>query len=210
MFKEGRSFLLPLALGASMFSIGMIVPAHADPYSFTFQGTGILGTLGSVTINGVLTTTGTPDSTNSLNSPPGFDITGITGTYDAFTIQGLVQPSTCTPASVCSALNTLNPPAEYVFYYPGSPTYLDTNGFVFADTIGDLVNLWSDGTDFFASNCAASASCTAFADAAQFEGSFTITPLPGSLPLLATILVPGYFISAWRRRRKHRSATVPI
>ena len=116
MFKQAQSLLLQLALSACVYTIGVIAPAHANMYPFTFVGTGVFGTTGSVTINGILTTDTTLDSANSSNTPPGFDITGITGTYDAFAITGLVQPSTCATVPLCNILNTLNPPAEYVFY----------------------------------------------------------------------------------------------
>lgn len=224
MFKERRVFLLQLALGASLLSLVGAAPAHADTYSFLFTGDGVFGTSGSVTINATITT-GSQDSANSLNSPAGYDIdiSTITGTYlnannDSLAISVLVLPGTCAPGPQCNTLATLFPappasppflPTNYVFYYPGSPTYLDTNGLVFSDSSGDyLVNLWSDGVNYFVSDC--SSSCTEFDNAAEFEGWLTITPLPGALPLLGSVLGGGYLITGWRRRRRSSSPGSPV
>jgi hypothetical protein len=192
VFKKGQTSLLQLAVVAGMSSVGMIAPAQATPYPFTFQGTG-------VTASGVFMTGGL-DSTL-----PGFDITEITdGTYDGFDITKLVDPVACAASVIC---NTLDPLPDNVLYIPGSPSFLDLGGVVFSAN-GDLVNLFFDGTNYFVADCGTS--CTTFDEASFFEGTLEVTPLPGSLPLLATILVPGYFISAWRRRRKYRSAIVPV
>jgi hypothetical protein len=222
VFKERQALLLQLALGASLLSFVGAAPAHANTYSFMFTGNGILGTSGSVTINATITT-GSQDSANSLNSPAGYDIdiSTITGTYlnangDSLPISVLVLPGTCAPAPQCNTLATLFPPppatppqlpTSYVFYYPGSPTYFDTNGIVFlGSSAGDLVNLWSDGVNYYVSDCDSSSSCTEFDQAADFEGWLTITPLPGALPLLGSVLGGSYLVAGWRRRRRFSSA----
>lgn len=198
MLKKARSFFLPLALGISVVGIGVMGPAHADTYAtynFAFLGSDSTTTAGgTITID-----TTAPDSTNSLNTPPGYDITAITGTFDGFAIT-LVSSATCAASAPCS---TLDPTPDNILYLPGSPTFLDTAGLAFSDTNGDLVNLWSDGTDYYALVCSG---CTVFADAYFVDGSFSVTPLPASLPLLGSVLGGSFFVAKWRRRHRYRSA----
>ena len=197
MLKKARSFFLPLALVISVVGIGVIGPAHATTYYFSFEGIGIVDTTGSVTASGVLTT-GALDSANSLNTPPGFDITAITGTYNGYTITGLISPATCAASAPC---NLLIPPPNDILYYPGTP-YLDAAGLVFSDANGDIVNLFGNSSsDYGASAFDASG------DESFFDGTFTAsTPLPDSMLLLGGVLAAGFFVAKWRRRHRYRSA----
>jgi hypothetical protein len=99
------------------------------------------------------------------------------------------------PKTLATSLNIL--------YFPGQP-YLDSQGLVFSVAVSstetDLVNLFFGTTDYFAIEC--SLSCSNFLDGSFFEGSFTATPIPSSLPMLGTVIVAAYLIDWWRRRRK--------
>ncbi|MGP0084733.1 MAG: hypothetical protein ACLP0B_14035 [Steroidobacteraceae bacterium] len=198
VLKTARRLLLPLVLGASVFICGAIAPAQADTYAtynFAFLGSDSTTTAsGSITID-----TTAPDSTNSLNTPPGYDITAITGTFGGFAIT-LVSSATCAVSAPC---DTLDPTPDNILYLPGSPTFLDLGGLIFSDTNGDLVNLYSDGTDYYALVCS---DCAAFADAYFVDGSFSVSPLPASLPLLGSVLGGSFFVAKWRRRHRYRSA----
>lgn len=197
MIERTRALLFPLLLGASGFNIGISAPAHADSYYFSFEGTGILGTLGSVTADGVVTT-GALDSANSLNTPSGFDIIAITGTYNGYTITGLISPATCAASAPC---NLLSPPPNDILYYPSTP-YLDAAGLVFSDANGDIVNLFGNsGSDYGA------VAFDVSGNESFFDGTFTATtPLPDSMLLLGGVLAAGFFIAQWRRRHRYSSA----
>ncbi len=183
--------LLKLAIGAGLCSLGVIRPVHAETYSFAFLGTGVFGTIGTLTSSGILTT-GTPDM-------GGFDVIGITGTYNGFPMT-LVDPATCLGSPLCS---TLSPPPDNILYFPGQP-FLDSAGLLFSVAVSstetDLVNLFFEGTDYIAAEC--SLSCANFLDGSFFEGSFTATPIPSSLSMFGTVIVAAYLIDWWRRRRK--------
>lgn len=195
MLGRARFFLVTLVLVGGI-SLVRAPAAHADTYFFSFSGAG-------ATASGIITVDGTSDN-SSPNSPPGFDVTGITGTYNNSTIDLIIpDPSACSggsPPSYCTALATLDPPPDNILYFPGSPSFVDANGLLFSDTNGDLVNLFFDGTDYVAANCPTSSSCTAFfgdPSATITDGTFTVasTPIPPSLPLLATALVGIFLVS---------------
>lgn len=188
-------------LVASVFVVGISAietPAHADAYFFSFSGAG-------VTANGIITVDGTAPDLNSELTPPGFDVTSITGTYNGSAIS-LVSPSGC-PAC------TLLPPPNNILYFPGSPTFVDDAGLLFSDTNGDLVNLFSDDVSAYTvANCSTSASCTDFADASITNlDTFTVTPtpIPYSLPMLGSVLIGGFLLSTLWNRRKSNPAVSP-
>ncbi len=83
-------------LGAAVMAIGLAISfsAHADTYIFTY--TDGLGDTASGTL-----TTGSLDPANSYGynnesfPNPGYDITGITGTWDGQAITGLLGFAVC-------------------------------------------------------------------------------------------------------------------
>ena len=88
-----------LSLFASV--IGLAAPANAETFSWSYSGTGFFGTgtdtgSGTLTTGGSAPTCGTPPSCSYVNPPytttPGSTITSITGTWNGFTITGLVNP----------------------------------------------------------------------------------------------------------------------
>ncbi len=200
-----------------MFIVGVIVPAHAGTYYFTYTGSGdsAFGTSGSMTANGVITT-------GAVNGG-GFDITGITGSFSfsatvdctaagggfcaggstttgtvSFSgsgIVGLVSTATCGADPICMLLGPDN-----IFYFPTTP-YLDTAGLVFTDTSGDFISIFGRSSSDYGAGVYDPSE-----DFAAFDGTFTAsTPLPASLPLLGSALCTGLFIAGWRRRHKSSS-----
>src|SRR5580704_6134179 len=90
-----------LSLFASV--IGLAAPANAATFSWSYSGTGFFGTgtdtgSGTLTTGGLTSTCGSPPvgSCSYVNPPftttSGSAITSITGTWDGFTITGLVNP----------------------------------------------------------------------------------------------------------------------
>jgi hypothetical protein len=184
--------LLRLAIGAGLCSLSVLTPVHAATYAFAFLGTDFFGGPDTATSSGILTT--------GMPNMGGFDVIGITGTYNGFPIT-LVDPATCLGSPLCSNLSPQSP--DNILYFPDQP-FLDSQGLVFSVAVSstetDLVNLFFGGMDYFAAQC--SLACENFIDGSFFEGSFTVTPIPPSLPMLGSVIVAAYLIDWWRRRRK--------
>jgi hypothetical protein len=163
-----------LVLGGSAQAVVIPIPTEAFGWSYT-------GTLWS---GGGTLTIGALDPTNSLNSPPGYDITAITGEWNGNTITGLLAPGTC-----CSS-----PANDNILYLSGS--YFDLAGMAFGDNIGDQVNIYDPQGVVVIMN-------QNFGDTGNF--TLTATPLPAALPLFASGL-GAMGLLGWRRKRKNTTA----
>jgi len=167
-------------LAGAVIAIGVTIgaPANADVFSFSYLDD-------THSASGMLTT-GLAGS--GLNGP-GYNITGITGTFDGTNITGLLGFAVC-----CR-----EPADNNILYLSG--TSLDLAGLGLA-VGGKEVNLYFFENDYFA---LVSADSNITSDLSG-PGTFTLTqltptPLPGALPLFATGLgVLG--LLGWRRKRK--------
>lgn len=190
--NDVRAVLLRLSLGLGLLSFGAVAQANADT-TFQFLYTATDGS--GITAGGTLTT-GAADGS-------GFDITSVTGSYfngsTSSTITGLIDPATCAASSPC---DLFSPPVDDLLFL--TTPYLSSGGFAFTDSNNETANIFFSpiANDYETLALDPSGDVTAFAD-----GSFAI-PLPGSLPLLGTALVVGYFMFIWRRRRESSSAMV--
>lgn len=212
-----QRFCLTAAL--SLFAtvgIGLAAPVNAETFSWSYSGTGFFGTgtdtaSGTLTIGGLSPTCGSPPSCSYSNPPfttaPGSTITSITGTWDGFTITGLITPG-------------LFDQNNNVLYLPPNEVFLDASGsgqpgglaFFVSNYTGNnvptptnvAVQLFFDTNflEYAALTGNANFGCCSLATA----GDFTVTPvgaapLPAALPLFSTGLgVLG--LLGWRRKRK--------
>jgi hypothetical protein len=107
---------------------------------------------------------------------------------------GLIDPKTGQisdlVASLGSTLALISDPNDAGLPQPGSP-------FVPLDETGT----WMDLSQYF------SQPVWVFSDI-DVTVTPTVTPLPGTLPLMGTVLGAGYLISRWRRRRSIGSAAL--
>jgi hypothetical protein len=178
--------------------VAIAVPAHANTYYFTY--TDLLGDTASGTL-----TTGSLDPANSYGynnqsyPNPGYDITGITGTWDGQTITGLLGFAVC-----CSS-----PADDNILYTSGLS--LDLAGLGFATATLD-VNIYWQPVATPPSYWALSAPSGTPVDYANLgAGTFTVTPtpLPAALPLFATGL-GALGLLGWRRKRKSPRTMLPL
>jgi hypothetical protein len=130
-------------------------------------------------------------TTGSLVGASAYDIIDITGTWNGFTITGLL-PASPDPANFLGNTNVL--------YLPPNTAWLDLGGVSFLDSGGGEVNIYFDGQSYSAiTGPGSDPSC---ADCPQSEGTFIVTtPLPGALPLFVTGL-GALGLLGWRRKRK--------
>ena len=161
---------------AAVMAIGLAigVPARADTYyNFSYSDSSknmASGTLSIGAVNG-----------------SGFDITGITGTFDGHNVTGLLATGTC-----CSPPNNNN-----VFYLSG--TYRDLGGLGFRNSQGDLVNMfyWTSDSSY--------AVIVNDGDNIQGGGTFTLAPsavpLPAALPMFAAGLGALYLLGLRKKRK---------
>jgi hypothetical protein len=213
-----------LALTAALIatlSNGLAAPAHAGTFSWSYSGTGTTNNL-TDTGSGTLTTGGSaslcaspPMGNCSYNNPPytttlGSTITGITGTWNGFTIAGLV-----TPQSFAFNNNVLYLPPNQVFLdasangEPGGLAFFVSNytGNNVTTPTTVIVDLFFSTTsmEYSAVTGNTSGGCCS----QQTVGDFTVpvgaTPLPAALPLFATGL-GGLGLLGWRRKRKARAS----
>ena len=161
---------------AAVMAIGLAigVPARADTYyNFSYSDSSnnmASGTLSIGAVNG-----------------SGFDITGITGTFDGHNVTGLLAPGTC-----CSPPNNNN-----VLYLSG--TYLDLGGLGFSNSQGDFVNMfyWTSDSSY----------AVIVNDGGNIQGGGTFTlapsavPLPAALPMFATGLGALYLLGLHKKRK---------
>jgi hypothetical protein len=206
-----------LSLFASV--IGLAAPANAATFSWTYSGTSSGGTdtgSGTLTTGGSTSTCGSPPvgSCSYVNPPftttSGFAITSFTGTWDGFTITGLVNPE-------------LFDHNNNVLYLPPNTVFLDAsaNGepggvaFFVSNYTGNnvptptnvVVELFFDTT--FSAYAALTGNTSFGCCSLQTVGNFTVTPvatpLPAALPLFAGGL-GALGVLGWRRKRKAAAA----
>jgi hypothetical protein len=214
--------VLAVTAALSLFAtlgIGLTAPANAATFSWTYSGTGINGFTGTDTGSGTLTTGSsaptcppTP-SCSYVNSPytttPGFFITSFTGTWDGFTISGLVDAGKfdlnnnvlyLSPNLVFLNASANGQPSGVAFFvsnYTGENVPTPTNV---------AVALFF-GTSMPSGEYGAVTGNTGFGCcSSETGGAFTVseigaTPLPAALPLFATGL-GGLGLLGWRRKRK--------
>ena len=150
--------------------LAVVSPVFADQFSFTYTPTTGIDTGGS----GILTAT-------NLGSGE-YQVTGITGTWDGFAINGLLSTGTC-----CS-----NPANDNLLYLNGGP-YLDLGGLGLTFIAGLVdVNLYYSGTYIVLS----ADNSTPGNYIQTSTGDFTVAPEPGSLVMLgAGLLVLGALLA---------------
>lgn len=184
MTLYGRSTLM--VLGALLCLAGT---APAAVYDWSYTGSPLLDRA-----SGTLTT-GSLDPSNSLNSPAGYDITAITGTYNGSSITGLLAPGSC-----CSV-----PANDNIVYYSPTPgaVYLDQAGLAFTDALGGEINIYSyNGAGLYADILAPPGSANGpFITSGIFSLTPVAVPEPGSLAVLGSGLVALAVFT--RRRRKN-------
>ena len=168
-------------LAAIMIAIGTTISAsaHADVLHFSYLDE-IHSANGTLTIGSVST---------GLNGP-GYNITGITGTFDGSEITGLLGFAVC-----CRS------PANNNILYLSEP-FLDLAGVGFAVGIYN-VNLFFEDSYF----------ALLSTDEISGPGTFTVTPitqtpLPGALPLFASGL-SALGLLGWWRKRKDKAFAAP-
>jgi len=129
----------------------------------------------------------------------GFDIIGITGTFNTLTITGLLAPGTC----------CLAPPNDNILFFPGTP-FLSLGGLGFTDTNNDQVNLYFGGArgapDTYHANLG-----NRFLGDGDFEVN-AVPSVPGPIAgagLPGLIFASGGLLGWWRRRQKYLTLTTP-
>lgn len=185
-----RKILIPAILCCGVLGAGA---ARAATFDFTYSGASVLNFGTQDTASGTLTI-GSLDPANSQNSPAGYDITGITGTYDGSAITGLLALNQC-----CGT------PGNDNILYSGGAQFLDGNGLGFTDAVGKEVNIFATGyaNDPYQVTIGPPSTGTTAS-----YGSFTISPAPQSVPepssliLLGTGLLGLLFIIRGRLARK--------
>jgi hypothetical protein len=211
-------YSIPAAVVSAMLGIGLLAPANADTFSWSYSGTAFSGTgtdtgSGTLTTGSLASTCGSPPvgSCSYVNPPhtttSGSTITGITGTWDGFTITGLVTPELfdhnnnvlyLSPNATLLDASANGDPGGLAFFvsnYTGNNVTVPTNVVVelFFDTTFSAYAALTGNTSF---------GCCSLGT----EGDFSVTsvspvPLPAALPLFATGLgVLG--VLGWRRKRK--------
>jgi len=208
-----------LCLAAATIGIGLAAPANAATFSWSYSGTGFFGTgtdtgSGTLTTGGLAPTCGSPPSCSYVtpfNTTPGSTITSITGTWDGFTITGLVNPG-----SFDANNNVLYLPPNGVFLdasangEPGGLSFFVSNytGNNVPTPTDVVVQLFFDTTflEYAALTATTGFGCCSLGTA----GDFTVTgvgaaPIPAALPLFSTGLgVLG--LLGWRRKRRAQAA----
>jgi hypothetical protein len=166
-------------LAAIVIAIGttISVSAHADVLHFSYLDE-IHSANGTLTIGSVST---------GLNGP-GYNVTGITGTFDGSEITGLLGFAVC-----CRS------PANNNILYSSEP-FLDLAGVGFAVGIKN-VNLFFE--DSYLALVSTDSNVTSELSG---PGTFTVTPitqtpLPGALPLFASGLSALGLLGWWRKRK---------
>jgi hypothetical protein len=181
------------------------LPALSDTFNWSYTGapctTAICG-FGpdifppqAMTGSGTLTT----GAQVSAHGHLGFLVTGITGTWNGFTITGLLPTD---PSSPFFFFN------DNVVFYPdvGAATvrFLDIEGLGFSVSDGTGVNLFWDNPFYFA--FASATPPYGFTDfTGGSYGTFTLAAVPGPVAgagLPGLILAGGAFIGWWRRKQQ--------
>jgi PEP-CTERM motif len=169
-----------LALLALATALAITTAAKADTFSFALDST-----------NGVLT----GQLTGTLSSPGVFAITsGSVNVQEASGCCSGMYDLVPNPTSPLPSLNNTPPPGYFLYddlLTPGAPAggILDINGLLFfTGPNGKSINIWGNGIGLPDSWVIADA-----ADGGGYriggDGTFTITPEPGSLFLLGTGLL---------------------
>jgi hypothetical protein len=206
-----KSYIRGAAIVVAVLVGALAAPANASTFSWNYSGTGFFGTgtdigSGTLTTGALAPTCGTPPAC-SYQSPPGNTITGITGTWDGFTITGLVAPG----------LLDLN---NNVLYLSPNQTLLDASvggqpgglAFFVSNYTGNnvpvptdvVVELFFDTTlqAYAAVTANTSFGCCSLATAGDFIVTpVNATPLPAALPLFSTGL-GALGLLGWRRKKK--------
>ena len=207
------------AAALSLFAtsgIGLVAPANADTFSWSYSGTDSTGTVtntgsGTLTTGALAPTCGTPPVCSYVNAPytttPGSTITNFSGTWDGFTISGLVNPGSfdennnvlyLSPNEVFLDASANGEPGGLAFFvsnYTG-------NNVPTPETV--VVSLFFDTT--FSEYSAMTGTSRFGCCSLQTFGDFTVTPvgttpLPAALPLFSAGL--GVFgLLGWRRKKK--------
>jgi len=125
-----RTVFPGVALALALASLAAASPAAAGSMTYDFDYSGV-----GVTASGTITTSGVPDGA-------GFDVTGITGTRNGVTIDGLIGGD--------PGIGDFLSPSGYFYYdnvlYPSSDPLVDNAGILF-DIGGVEFNLYSNGPD---------------------------------------------------------------
>jgi hypothetical protein len=210
-------YLILAAVMSGILGIALPAPAHADSFSWTYSGTAFFGT-GTDTGSGTLTTGGLasacgspPVGSCSYQNPPGNTITGITGTWDGFTITGLVTPESfnhnnnvlyLSPGQMLLDASAVGDPGGLAFFVSGytgnnvpNPTTVVVE--LFYDTIHGG---YSANTGNTQNGC-----CSLGTDGTFAVSPVSAVPLPGALPLFVTGL-GALGLLGWRRKRKAQAA----
>jgi hypothetical protein len=220
-----KRVMLAATAALSLFAalgIGLAAPANADTFSWSYSGNAFSGSgtdtgSGTLITGGLASTCGSPPvgSCSYVNLPytttSGNTITSITGTWDGFTITGLVTPE-------------LFDHNNNVLYLSPNGTLLDasSNGdpgglaFFVSDYIGNnvptpttvVVELFFDTT--FAAYAALTGNTGFGCCSLGTDGDFTVSslsavPLPATFPLFATGLGALGLLS-WRSKKKAQAA----
>jgi PEP-CTERM motif len=170
-----------LGILLAVFCLAAASPAFADTFAWTYAGSGDSG-------SGSLSAT--------FMSGNSWQITGISGTFDGLNIGPLLPAGTC----------CLAPANDNILTFPGNPAFLDLAGlglgigFALGSTDVNIYNAANGaiypGADFVlqcsALNCGPTTVLT------SNSGTFTVTPEPATMGLLASGLV-GLFLAAKKR-----------
>lgn len=168
-----RKTLIATALFCGLFGVQS---ARAAVFDFSYSGPSVVNFGSQDTASGTLTT-GALDPANSQNSPAGYDITTITGSYNGSAITGLL------PAGVNGCCGM---PGNDNILYDQAAQLLDSSGLGFTDAAGYKVNIFYNGfspyqLSFGPPNTGTTAS----------YGSFTVTPATLAVPEPSSLLLLG-------------------